>query len=440
MFVSNASEGDLQQAERFMTRFARKQHRMVWSGVSDLSSPTFTSNYTWRVDPTPAAVDRLRKVAKGQIAPLYVAADVVWLNRTEASPGSYDYYLKCTCGLYERELIACAAMMVVKRGVLDTAAGDVHPQHFQQFGVFGPTMLPCFDTGRLQGPSTAGIPPEELELAKSALNNGPFSSAQLPQASFTELVGVTVLDPDDLEVAVAGPAYTEAFGYRRFLDYWESEGRSVPTVSPVSPTVPCVFSVPTVPYSPCPPCLLLSPVSSLSPLSPTVRHIASIVSCPTAADADEILNEDLECVSQHVRIIEEECERRHELPATRNQTDHEVLDAWNPSCAAGKNQKRFRHAGERTQRSRPNSERKSAEKSADKTTDQRGEYMVGPAWGDSGLFGYAVSGIVNGMLCTVDGKVEVMWCVNGVAHHKEWLSLEAVQTGHKNYNAAVDRV
>ena len=192
-----------------------------------------------------------------------MAADVVWLNRTEASPGSYDYYLKCTCGLYERELIACAAMMVVKRGVLDTAAGDVHPQHFQQFGVFGPTLPPCFDTGRLQGPSTAGIPPEELELAKSALNNRPLSSAQLPQAAFTELMGVTVLDPDELEVAVEGPAYAEAFGYRRFLDYWESEGRSVPNVSlqpvsPVSPTVPCVFS------EVCPHCPLLSGTSQAS--------------------------------------------------------------------------------------------------------------------------------------------------------------------------------
>ncbi len=35
------------------------------------------------------------------------------------------------------------------------------------------------------------------------------------------------VDLGELEETVAGPAYAEALGYRRFLDYWESEGRLV---------------------------------------------------------------------------------------------------------------------------------------------------------------------------------------------------------------------
>jgi hypothetical protein len=221
--VAQASGDSLDLAMRFMTRYGRKEHMRIWGAIIDLSTPTFNADCTWSVAPTPKAIERITKQTKGSIAPTYVPTDVVSLHRKELSPGVYDYYLRCSCGLYKRELTPCAAMIKVKRGVVDAAAGDVHPLHFEQYGKWGPTMATSFDAGRYDGPSAAGIPLLELEAAKSAMDMRPQPFT--PQSTFLELPGVTRLDMDELEEAEPGPEFHEARGYLSLIAYFESRGR-----------------------------------------------------------------------------------------------------------------------------------------------------------------------------------------------------------------------
>jgi hypothetical protein len=66
------------------------------------------------------------------------------------------------------------------------------------------------------------------------------------------------------------------------------------------------------------------------------------------ADYDQILEQDLDCVSTYMDAMEKECEERHELPQTSGVESHEIFDATNPSHKG--RDKRLLHSGERRTR------------------------------------------------------------------------------------------
>jgi hypothetical protein len=427
-------------------------------------------------------LDALRLKLPEHIGPTFVRQRCVWVDRTKYG----DLYLRCTCGLYERELRPCRHMLAVKNGHVDVCV-DVHPHYAQGHSLAKDGWVANENDGTADGPSPRGVLPG-TEVGEWLQNQNAGAVCLLGCVAYSKLTvhklpGLTPAHlPDEEPPVRCTTGHNDR--YHGLLEQGNAHLKRVASMASDQN--------------------LFSPAAFTAVMEALEQHLEALM-----------LN--VERIQRNSVVIERPAQDPQDLeappapaPARTTQApaklQFRVLDASN-APAPTRNEPRKTAQGEKKRKRAGKSADNSADKKADQhaqgpqpgepgnarvrtrvrtsvgstgsdqhaqgpqpdkkadqhaqgpqrkskratagrtkkrsradqSADQRGEYWIGPAWGDSGRFGYAVSGIVNGVLCSVDGRVQVMWCENGVAHHTEWLSLEAVQTGHNNFNAGVER-
>jgi hypothetical protein len=185
------------------------------------------------LNPAALAAAKTRDGKARRIGPTYYRTRVVSTHSTRSGD---KLFLKCTCGMYERCLIPCRHIAAVKNGFFDFE-DDVHPMHLIVYNTTPGSSLARvqFNSGTADGPSIRGLDPTPLAAIEAAcMFAGKYDANELtfspPPAA--EMVPGVEDCPEESDADVGQRnARRRKTRYTEYLELWNLLGRNLAQVA-----------------------------------------------------------------------------------------------------------------------------------------------------------------------------------------------------------------